>query len=177
MNRQMKRKVCIQIILMIICINLKLSAQSLNVNSQSGSNSSYSLQDVRRLTFENLNLVVLLNDGNSYSFPLATLSNYRYDGSIANIEDLLNNAKDWQILIFPNPTQNEIKIQFSLDNEEEISFSISDLSGKVLTSKNLGLQSIGEHLYVTSIQDLPKGNYVLRINRKESSFIKNITKI
>jgi hypothetical protein len=155
----------------------KLCAQSLNVNNQNGQNSSYALQDLRRLTFENTNLVVLLYNGNSYSFPLQSLSNYRYNGSLADLEDLVQDINEWQILVFPNPTANELTIQFSLINEEEINYSITDLAGKVVLTNNLGIQTAGNHIYKTSIQDLPKGNYILRIDRKESSFSKTINKI
>jgi hypothetical protein len=155
----------------------KITAQNLNVNNQNGSISSYALQDVRRLTFENSNMIVLLFNGNNFSFPLAALSNYRYNGSVADLEELLFNANDWQLMVFPNPTSDQLTIRFSLINEEEIGYSISDLSGKILLSNSLGLQTTGDHSFAISICDLPKGNYILRIDRKESSFSKTINKI
>jgi hypothetical protein len=177
----MKRSNCTKLSLSLILLTLlsyqEIAAQNLNINNQNGSISSYSLQDVRRLTFENSNLVVLLFNGNSFSFPLATLSNYSYNGSVADLEELLFNANDWQLMVFPNPTVDELTIRFSLIKEEEISYSISDLSGKILLSNILGLQTTGDHSFTISICDLPKGNYILRIDRKENSFSKTINKI
>jgi hypothetical protein len=177
MNRLNKTKFILTLFLMTLISYQKIAAQSLNVNNQNGQNSSYALQDVRRLTFENSNLVVLLFNGNSFSFPLATLSNYRYNVSVADLEELLFNANDWQLMVFPNPTSDQLTIRFSLIKEEEISYSISDLSGKILLSNNLGLQTTGDHSFTMSTSDLPKGNYILRIDRKESSFSKTINKI
>jgi hypothetical protein len=177
MIRRKKYYLNVCLILMTLFFGQQGSAQTLNVNNQNGSNSAYALQDVRRLTFENTNLVVMLFDGNSYSFPLATLINYRYDSGLANVEELLNNARDWQLEIYPNPTASELTVEFSLLQEEEINYSISDLSGKVLLSNHLGMQATGDHSYKLSLHDLPTGNYIFRINRKESSLIKAINKI
>ena len=74
------------------------------------------------------------------------------------------------LIIYPNPTSNFLKIQW--DNVETDSFSatIFDLSGK-----KIGIEKISNNLI--SVQKLQKGTYILEIEDKKgkkysSKFIK-----
>ena len=86
--------------------------------------------------------------------------------TLSNPQNMVSN----NLIIYPNPTSNFLKIQW--DNVETDSFSatIFDLSGK-----KIGIEKISNNLI--SVQKLQKGTYILEIEDKKgkkysSKFIK-----
>jgi hypothetical protein len=59
----------------------------------------------------------------------------------------------------PNPFTNNTKINFSLRKAVETSFTLTDLSGKVIMSNNLGNLSAGKHSYEVNGANLSAGVY------------------
>jgi hypothetical protein len=149
--------------------------QSLNVNNTNGNNAFYNLQDVRKITFENSNLVVSLLNGNSFSYNLATLSNYVYDES--SVQNLLDLANAWNVKVYPNPTQNSLFIEYSLKNNQNMGYSLLDLSGKELIKQYIGNQGPGEFIINVSLDELPSGSYILQVLGDGYSYISKINKI
>lgn len=143
-----------------------LQAQNLNVNNGDGTTTSYSIEDIRRITIEQPNLVVLLFNGDSFSFPLNELQNYRYDDdSSLNLDDALGELNKWDVKLFPNPTANELTIRFVLNQPSNMSYSIVDASGKLITSQELGKLDSGQHDILADFRNIASGSYVVNIER------------
>jgi hypothetical protein len=171
----MRKERKLVLVLAMMFFSQNFYSQSLEVNSSTGSNASYALQDVRRITIENTNLVVLMYNGSSFSYNLATLSNYVYNNS--DIQNILNLANDWNVRVFPNPTESTFFIEYFLQNPENISYSIIDQSGKELKKINFGTQLPGQYKTNISVDDLPSGSYIFQIQRDGYSYRNKITKI
>ncbi len=62
---------------------------------------------------------------------------------------------------YPNPANAELVFPLSLTKAAEMSFSIMDISGKVIKTVNAGTLQPGNHEQKLDISDLPKGNYIL----------------
>lgn len=70
---------------------------------------------------------------------------------------------------FPNPFQNEVRINFELLSPEELTISLVDLTGKVVKEVPATRFGTGTHLQQLDTEDLPQGMYWLRIRGKNGS--------
>jgi hypothetical protein len=90
--------------------------------------------------------------------------NSRIAGSDSLVEEeeiLTETPKGWSL--YPNPTSDKATMQFSLQQEEELSFAVYDMQGKVVKTIAAKLYKESEQHSVTlNLSDLPKGVYILR---------------
>ena len=67
------------------------------------------------------------------------------------------------ILVFPNPTQGEVMVQFRVDQESETEVAVSDLVGrKVMDVINTKMPA-GEYKYVVNLTKLNDGFYLMSV--------------
>ena len=64
---------------------------------------------------------------------------------------------------FPNPTHQEVYINFSLEEASEVSIDVFDLMGKRVDAKNLSRKEIGRHQASIQTAQLLPGQYYYRI--------------
>ena len=69
--------------------------------------------------------------------------------------------------LFPNPTEDELNLRFSLDKKEDMKFVISDLSGKI-TQQHSFKASEGSNLVMFDTNSLSAGMYFLTIGTSTS---------
>jgi Secretion system C-terminal sorting domain len=86
------------------------------------------------------------------------------------------NSSNKDIIIFPNPVQNELHIQVASVSKENALLQVQDITGKVLQQQPIGLNNALTAVSM-NVTDLQKGIYMLvlqlegeKITRK---FIKN----
>jgi len=65
---------------------------------------------------------------------------------------------------FPNPFTNTTSIEYNLKNAGEVSYSVVDVAGKELMSKNEGTVAAGGHKITVDGSDLSTGVYYLNLN-------------
>jgi hypothetical protein len=67
------------------------------------------------------------------------------------------------ILIFPNPTEGEVMIQFRVEQESETEVSVIDMVGRqVMEVVNTKMPS-GEYKYVVNLTPLTNGFYLVSV--------------
>lgn len=74
--------------------------------------------------------------------------------------------------LFPNPTTNEIRLNFDLKKNEFLTFSIYDYSGRIVVRWNRNLLS-GLHEELIDLSDYTPGMYLLELTTKDSRLTKN----
>jgi hypothetical protein len=153
-----------------------LSAQSINFNYTDGTNAVYNLQDVRKVTFDQDEMNLHLWDGSIYAWNVSTIGYYKYDETTVNMQELLSDANTWQAIVFPNPVNNILQVQFNLPKEDGIKIALYDMQGKIIVEKNMGKQSSGLHLEMLDLSNLPAGSYVCIIAGKFNSIKKRVIK-
>jgi len=144
------------------------NGQSLFVKEVSGTQSTYTLADLRKLTFSTNNMDVVQNSG-TQSYPLTNIRYLNFSSIITNVSNVFNKA-DEQIFLYPNPA----KEQFSL------MLNASNLSGfrsiVILDSQGKEVYRTAEMKTTIDISFLPDGLYLCLIstidNTKTIKFIK-----
>lgn len=88
-----------------------------------------------------------------------------------------NNIKNAVILgVYPNPFINDIQMQFSLFQTNQVNIEIVDMAGKLVFSKDLGILPKGLHNQSLTIENIPSGIYSLLIRSGQDIIQKTIQK-
>jgi len=157
-------------------LSVGLRAQSIHFNYNDGTNASYNLEDVRKITF-NADLMNLhLWDGSLYVWNVSTIRHYQYDESSLNVQEWINNANAWELVIFPNPTSTTLNVRYNLPKEDELTIALFDMQGKLILQKKLGKQVSGEHQETLDLTSIPQGTYVCRISGQQNMITKTVIK-
>jgi len=84
-----------------------------------------------------------------------------YFGDATSTEDL--NATVSAMSCYPNPVTDVLNIAFDLKQSDDLQLHITDMMGRVSTSKNLGKLSTGSHNYKLETSALTKGIYMVSL--------------
>ncbi|MFM2202270.1 MAG: hypothetical protein RL040_1470 [Bacteroidota bacterium] len=160
------------LVLLAVCSQ----AQSIYFNYTNGTNASYLLEDVRKITFDNDVMNLHFLDGTLYAWNVSTIGYYQYEESAIGVEEVLGRGNAWQALVYPNPASDVLHIQYELPAQEEVTVALFDVQGKQVFQKPIGKQTAGEHLEKFDIAHLPAGNYVCRISGRDSAISKQVVK-
>lgn len=86
----------------------------------------------------------------------------------------VNYADEFGLKIFPNPTADQIEINFALESPAEVSFELYSIEGKVLESARLGKLIRGEKTLKIDLACHDFGAYILQLNIAGNQFIRRI---
>ncbi|MFN6342433.1 MAG: PKD domain-containing protein [Bacteroidota bacterium] len=73
------------------------------------------------------------------------------------------------IIMYPNPTQNEVNLNFSIAEQTEMVITVVDLTGKVLKQVDRNLFTTGKHQIQFSTSDLASGMYFVRMDSEKGA--------
>lgn len=97
-----------------------------------------------------------------------------------NFDPILNvNENALQVadaVIYPNPTYSMSTVEFNLVNASETTISITDLSGKIVTERNLGQLSAGANATEINTTSFNAGIYYVTVSSNGSSVTKKLIK-
>jgi len=167
----MKNKITIILFLLIVSI-VKLSAQeSIYVEETNGTITETPLLQVQKITFSATDMILHKTDAITITWAISDVHKYYYDLS-TKAETVSNESID--VLIYPNPAETEINIDYKLDKASSVEISINDLSGKMLEvifNENL---KQGKHSLQYHNNTLQTGTYLIRIEIDNKSIVKKI---
>ena len=106
-----------------------------------------------------------------------TLTNVAYQDvyhSGAGVNELAENQLDFSL--FPNPSSDNVALQFSLIAASSVKITIADVIGKTLASVEEGVQTAGTHLKVINTKDLnlSKGVYFIILQSGNDREVKKL---
>ena len=90
-----------------------------------------------------------------------------WDNSINSVDDesaLMN------ISIFPNPASEMVTLSMDLLEENEVSFEIHDITGRMVLNGNFGNLSRGKNQQQIDVQNLSSGAYTITVLTNDSKF-------
>ncbi len=148
-------------------------AQSIHFNYTDGTNASYDLEDIHKITFDSDVMNLHLWDDTIYTWNISSIDHYQYGETPVNIQDWFNSVNAWEVSIFPNPASTDLYIQFNLQKEDDISISLFDMQGKLIL-ENSCRQASGANQEVININHIPRGTYFCRISGRQKSISKQV---
>lgn len=73
--------------------------------------------------------------------------------------------------VYPNPAQDNTMVEFSLDNEDNVTLEVMDLTGKIVQSVYTGSLAAGTHRYPVNVAELSSGIYLVRLMSGEGNYL------
>jgi hypothetical protein len=153
-----------------------LNAQSIHFNYTDGTDASYNLEDVQNINFDADLMNLQLLDGTVFTWNTSIIESFQYYESSVNVQDGLNNSKDWNVVIYPNPLYDNLTVIYNLPKEDDIIMSLVDMQGSVILQISLGIQMSGKQQQTLDVSSLPKGTYLCRIKGQQQIVTKTIVK-
>lgn len=163
--------------LLLLCLALSgVQAQStLYVQEKTGIQTAFVLNDVRKLTFPAGSITVNKNDGNTNTYVLSDIRYLNFTDLSVEVSQF-SNQESGNIILFPNPAMDQLKVSFQSDGTRNLEIDIIDMQGKVLEQQTISSQN-GMNLVAINIAELPQGLYLCRLqngNKLETiKFLKN----
>lgn len=170
------KKVFLSVLLLFSIGLTGLYAQNkLYVKEKAGTQTSFTINNVRKLTFASGNMMVNKTDKSTSAYAL---SNTRYLSFRDFTTDVpqISLQESSNLILFPNPVTDQLQISYETMSEGTVQVAIFDVQGKVLLQQNLSSQTGSNHATIPILQ-LTKGLYMFRLqngNKLETlKFLKN----
>ena len=135
-----------------------MQAQTMYVYQDDESKSSYTLNDVRKVTFAGGEINIHRMDASASSYDLIRLKWLSFTDFTTDVIEPTTLTGSDLLIAFPNPVENILYIDLSELNNVDGRFSVLGLDGKVLLSRNV--QGFG--VFSLNLSHLPKGIYICR---------------
>lgn len=110
--------------------------------------------------FNGTTWIAQTNDPNGNAYDI--LQAIDVSGQLLTVNEFINN---YRITIYPNPTNNFIKIQNSENSTEKYEYKIADLTGRIVKNGN---SKFNEEINVENLQN---GNYIIQIKNENGELI------
>lgn len=88
-------------------------------------------------------------------------ASYAYGYLPVGVRDIVKNRL--AIQLYPNPAQQDVQVNLSLERSSDVSVQVMDLNGRVVYSSNEKLQA-GRQRLVVPVANLKNGFYTIRLN-------------
>lgn len=89
--------------------------------------------------------------------------------SVAN-----SNQTQLEVNLWPNPTKEQVNIQFTLKKPSSVQIELLDIQGTLKRSQKIDSGKTGINTYLFDLNDLASGLYFLRIDSKEGTAVKKL---
>ena len=99
------------------------------------------------------------------------------NGSVVNLTTSVSTVKPDKnsVSVFPNPVNENSRINLILSNSEKVRYSLMNIVGEVVAANNLGILTSGTHsLVIDNLAALPKGTYFLKVSIGQSHISKKL---
>lgn len=93
---------------------------------------------------------------------------------LAGIEQLTQSKE--QVVVYPNPVDDELQIHFYSDKKQAVAISIIDMLGRELMHIDKMLTANADNVYTFSVSQLPKGMYMVSVTTADTMYYKKIIK-
>ena len=136
-----------------------LQAQTMYVRQTSGTQTPYSLSNIKKMSFSSGNITVSKTIGSPDTY---SLSGIRY----LNFQDLTTNIataekQELVMTLYPNPVVDVLNLQLSIKSSQACVIEILSMEGRVVYQEKLNQQS---DVYQINVSALPKGLYLCKVN-------------
>lgn len=153
-----------------------LQAQNaLVVKEKSGTQTSFTLSALRKLTFPAGSMMVNKTDGSSSTFTLSTIRSLNFSDQINPISPIVKKERS-NLTLYPNPVIDQLQISYETLKEGNVQAEIIDLQGRILHRQAISSQE-GTNQATIPVAQLQKGLYLFRLQNgnivETLKFLKN----
>lgn len=151
-----------------------LTAQSLVVTKTDGTDETFPFTDILSMKFQQSDMILYKNDGGMEIWNIDDVSYYSFDESVST-EDF-GNQNNWQVLVYPNPTSNQVRIKVDTPISESVTVSILDSKGAIVAELFSGTLEQNQEITwdVKGSKDTQSGTYICLIQTPDQRITRPI---
>jgi hypothetical protein len=153
-------KVLLVVTFMSILWLTRLQAQSIFIKNKSGTQTSFTLSSLQKLTFIGGNITITKVNSTSESFDLNLVRSLNFVDLPTGKMPVKQESSN--ILIFPNPVKEELTIHFPSYQGEVVQVLIIGLDSKIVQQHNINRQATYNQVSI-NVSSLPDGLYLCRL--------------
>ena len=112
--------------------------------------------------------------GNSTDDNLISLDEVMIRGTAPTIGINEANAADLGLMLFPNPATDNVQINYNLTVDTDVTISLYDITGKLVSSESKGEQAHGRHFAHINTSTIAKGFYTVKV---QTAYGQNTSKL
>jgi hypothetical protein len=160
----------------IILIPLLTSSIALNAQFQlvvvmnDGLSETFPLEQVRSITFNESNMNINRIDGVVFTWDVDNIDNYHFAGTLdtpLEVSTLSNH-----FVVFPNPVSENVSVSYNSQASEHITIELLDVLGKQVQLLYSGIHQ-GYHRYKWETS-IPSGSYICRLKTATQTVSKTV---
>lgn len=136
-----------------------LQAQTIYMKQTSGTQTTYALSNIKKMTFSSGNITVSKTTGNPDTYALSGIRYLNFQVLTANIATI--EKQEGLMTLYPNPVVDVLNIQLSIKSKQAFVIEILSIEGKVVYQEKLNEQS---DIFQKNVSALPKGIYICKVN-------------
>jgi hypothetical protein len=102
-----------------------------------------------------------------------TVASARTEITITGISEI---SQTLSTHIYPNPANNTVNIAYTLMQGEQLGITLTDMTGRVVSTLYSGTQGMGEYTITTDISALSGGIYLISFSTPEGTLVRKVTK-
>jgi len=170
MRRMKKRILILSLILFVAVVNTK--AQSIFVYFTDGTSLSSPLSEVQKINFNGTEMQMHKTDGVILSWPIQDIQKYTYEEVTTQVSDV--KTEDFNVLIYPNPSNGNFNIEYTLEETEFVNISLISINGSFSSSILSEKKEQGKHSININDLQLHAGTYFVKIQSNSKTSVKKI---
>lgn len=156
-------KYAIYIVILTFCFTKKMNAQTLCVSTSDGSIYSQNLANFEKISFDGNLMKFHYTNGTIYSKNLSLVNYLDFCSNVVSVEEEKMDAGFSDFRLFPNPTNDNITLSFSINIQNSVEVNIMSLDGRTVHRIDYGLPVVGENEVEVSLNGLSSGYYICQL--------------
>ena len=147
---------------------------SMNVKENTGTQTSYALTNIRKLTFPTGNMLVTKTDASTNTYALSGIRYLNFTDLTTSISKGIEANSN--IKLYPNPVTDRLQISYESLKVGRVQVEIMDVQGKILYQQTINCQNGTNHTIIP-VSQLSEGLYICRVQSDDkiemNKFFKN----
>jgi hypothetical protein len=165
----------IKLSLFILGFSITSYGQRLHLQMKDKTDKYFALSSIRNFTVSENAMNINFKDGKTLNQALNTIQYFNYDLNTLSIEPQSNIASK-DVMIYPNPTSDEIKITISENSEKPNLVYLYQATGELVLRKEIQASKEGIFSEKISLNELNPGVYYLGIQYQNTYTTNKIIK-
>ena len=158
----------------VLIVSISVNAQDLIVKLTNSNIETFVVSDIQSIKFDQATMILKEFDGTVNTWSVNNIDNYKFD-NITNISQK-ESISTFELNIFPNPTTDDVTVNFISNASGLINIAIYDVKGRFVEeiyngNHNKVTKSTWSAKQNNSVQS---GKYLIRINTENKVITKQI---
>jgi hypothetical protein len=143
-----------------------LQAQTMYVKEKNGSQTSFTINNIRKMTFSDVNMIVTKIVGNSKTYALTDIRYLNFFDLSTGISPPVKPETEMTVL-YPNPVNDILTIYDPMSVNGILQVEIVTLEGKIVFRQVVEIQSETKNAHI-NVSSIPNGLYLCRLFKNKT---------